>query len=117
MRAKLQELKEELRWRMHSADPRTGALAEASRHCVLRLLRSAGQRRGAARLPLSCDVPVATQPAAPSGGRTLLAQNAVQPKLGRAHHVGRVPPDQTAATDLATKAVPCLSGVTSSAVL
>jgi hypothetical protein len=30
----------------------------------------------------------------PSGGRTLLAQNAVQPKLGRVHHVGRVPPDQ-----------------------
>jgi hypothetical protein len=50
----------------------------------------------------------------PSGGRTLLAQNAVQPELGRAHHVGHVPPDQTAATDLATKAVPSLSGVTSS---
>src|SRR6267142_4853605 len=33
----------------------------------------------------------------PSGGRTLLAQNAVQPELGRAHHVGHVPPDQTAA--------------------
>ena len=49
----------------------------------------------------------------PSGGRTLLAQNAVQPELGRAHHVGHVPPDQTAATDLATKAVPSLSGVTS----
>jgi hypothetical protein len=49
-----------------------------------------------------------------SGGRTLLAQNAVQPELGRAHHVGHVPPDQTAATDLATKAVPSLSGVTSS---
>ena len=47
-------------------------------------------------------------------GRTLLAQNAVQPELGRAHHVGHVPPDQTAATDLATKAVPSLSGVTSS---
>jgi hypothetical protein len=28
--------------------------------------------------------------------------------------VGHVPPDQTAATDLATKAVPSLSGVTSS---
>src|ERR1700739_2121653 len=39
----------------------------------------------------------------PSGGRTLLAQNAVQPELGRAHNVGHVPPDQTAATDLATK--------------
>src|SRR5258707_408665 len=50
----------------------------------------------------------------PSGGRTLLAQNAVQPELGRAHHVGHVPPDQTAATDLATKAVHSLSGVTSS---
>jgi hypothetical protein len=50
----------------------------------------------------------------PSGGRALLAQNAVQPELGRAHHVGHVPPDQTAATDLATKAVPSLSGVTSS---
>src|SRR6266404_4477842 len=50
----------------------------------------------------------------PSGGRTLLAQNAVQPELGRAHHVGHVPPDQTAAADLATKAVPSLSGVTSS---
>src|SRR5262249_13324099 len=49
----------------------------------------------------------------PSGGRTLLAQNAVQPELGRAHHVGHVPPDQTAATDLATKAVPSLSRVTS----
>src|SRR6201987_3803719 len=51
---------------------------------------------------------------APSGGRTLLAQNVVQPELGRAHHVGHVPPDQTAATDRATKAVPSLSGVTSS---
>src|ERR1700730_13623143 len=50
----------------------------------------------------------------PSGGRTLLAQNAVQPELGWAHHVGHVPPDQTATTDLATKAVPSLSGVTSS---
>jgi hypothetical protein len=50
----------------------------------------------------------------PSGGRTLLAQNAVQLELGRAHHVGQVPPDQTAATDPATKAVPSLSGVTSS---
>src|SRR6201998_1161844 len=50
----------------------------------------------------------------PSDGRTLLAQNAVQPELGRAHHVGHVPPDQPAATDLATKAVPSLSGVTSS---
>jgi Arc/MetJ family transcription regulator len=50
----------------------------------------------------------------PADGRTLLAQNAVQPELGRAHHVGHVPPDQTAATDLATKAVPSLSGVTSS---
>src|SRR3984893_208388 len=50
----------------------------------------------------------------PSVGRTLLAQNAVQPELGRAHHVGHIPPDQTAATDLATKAVPSLSGVTSS---
>src|SRR6201982_2815784 len=39
----------------------------------------------------------------PSGGRTLLAQNAVQPELGRAHHVGNVPPDKTAATDPATK--------------
>src|SRR5215471_11903352 len=37
----------------------------------------------------------------PSGGRTLLAQNAVQPELGWAPHVGHVPPDQTAATDLA----------------
>jgi len=35
-------------------------------------------------------------------------------ELGRAHHVGHVPPDQTPATDLATKAVPSLSGVTSS---
>src|ERR1700719_5109495 len=35
-------------------------------------------------------------------------------ELGRAHHVGHVPPDQTAATDLATKAVPSLSRVTSS---
>ena len=41
-------------------------------------------------------------------------QDAVQPELGRAHHVGHVPPDQTAATDLATKAVPSLSAVTSS---
>src|SRR6266404_8416468 len=60
--------------------------------------------------------PIRSPPGAkgPSGGRTLLAQNAVQPELGRAHHVGHVPPDQTAATDLATKAVPSLSGVTSS---
>src|SRR6266404_2582721 len=60
--------------------------------------------------------PIRSPPGAkgPSGGRTLLAQNAVQPELGRAHHVGHVPPDQTAATDLATKAVPPLSGVTSS---
>jgi hypothetical protein len=50
----------------------------------------------------------------PSGGRTLLAQNAVQPELGQAHHVGHVPPDQTAATDPATKAVPSLSRVISS---
>src|ERR1700751_4895217 len=52
----------------------------------------------------------------PSGGRTLLAQNAVQPELGRAHHVGDVPADQTAATDLATKAVPPLSGVACSRI-
>ena len=45
--------------------------------------------------------------------RTLLAQNAVQPELGRTHHVEHVPLDQTAATDLATKAVPSLSGGTS----
>src|SRR5262249_14198482 len=50
----------------------------------------------------------------PSCGRTLLAQNAAQPELGRAHHVGHVPPDQTAATDLATKPVPSLWEATSS---
>src|SRR5215472_18719476 len=33
-----------------SADPRTGALAEASRHWVLRLPRSAGQRPNGAAL-------------------------------------------------------------------
>src|SRR6266404_1060860 len=38
----------------------------------------------------------------------------VQPELGRAHHVGHVPPDQTAATDLATKAVSSLLGIPSS---
>jgi hypothetical protein len=38
----------------------------------------------------------------------------LQPELGWAHHVGHVPPDQTAATDPETKAVPSLSGVTSS---
>jgi nitrogen fixation/metabolism regulation signal transduction histidine kinase len=37
-----------------------------------------------------------------SGGRTLLAQNAGQPELGWAHHVGHVPSDQTAIPDLAT---------------
>src|SRR5262249_41564427 len=50
----------------------------------------------------------------PSGGRTLLAQNAMQPELGWAPHVGHVPPDQTAATDLETKAVPSLWEATSS---
>src|SRR5262249_15178532 len=47
-----------------SADPRSGALAEASRHWVLRLPRCADQRRGVERLPLPCDVSVATQPPA-----------------------------------------------------
>jgi hypothetical protein len=50
----------------------------------------------------------------PSSGRTLLAQNAMQPELGWAPHVGHVPPDQTAATDLATKAVPSLREATCS---
>src|SRR5215472_1367061 len=50
----------------------------------------------------------------PSGGRTLLAQNAMQPELDWAPHVGHVPPDQTAATDPATKAVPSLWEATSS---
>ena len=50
----------------------------------------------------------------PSGGRTLLAQDALQPKLGWPDHVGRVPPDQAAAADTATKAAYPLSGVASS---
>ena len=45
------------------------------------------------------------------------ALRGVQPELGRAHHVGHVPPDQTAATDLATKAVPSLSELQALAVL
>src|SRR6202040_1067441 len=68
---------------------------------------------GPLRLPRHCRK-LSFPTKGPSGGRTLLAQNAVQPELGRAHHVGHVPPDQTAATDLATKAVPSISGVTSS---
>jgi hypothetical protein len=47
-----------------SADPRSGALAEAGRHWVLRLSRRADQQRGAERLPLPRDVSVATQPPA-----------------------------------------------------
>ena len=50
----------------------------------------------------------------PSGGGTLLAQNALQPELGRANNVGHVPPDQAAATATATKALSPVPGVTSS---
>src|SRR5262249_37468659 len=80
--------------------PRTGQHSQRRTEGPLRLLRHCRKLSFPAK--------------GPSGGRTLLAQNAVQPELGRAHHVGHVPPDQTAATDLATKAVPSLSGVTSS---
>src|SRR5208337_34253 len=50
----------------------------------------------------------------PQGGGTLLAQNALQPELGRPHYVGRVPPDQAAAADTAAKAVSPLQGAASS---
>ena len=44
MRAKLREIKEELRRRDASADPRTGEMAEAGRHRLLRLPRRADQQ-------------------------------------------------------------------------
>ena len=48
-----------------------------------------------------------------SGGGALLAQNALQPELGGTYYVGCIPPDQSAASVTATKAVSPLSGTAS----
>jgi hypothetical protein len=96
-------------------DNRRERSAAVGRAAELSGNRSTSQRRAEGPLRLLRHCRKLSFPAKRSIGRS----NATGTKCcsrswGRAHHVGHVPPDQTAATDLATKAAPSLSGVTSS---
>jgi RNA-directed DNA polymerase len=54
MRAKLQEIKQELRRRMHQPIPMPREMAETSRHRILQLPCGADQRSRTSHLPLPC---------------------------------------------------------------
>ena len=60
MRVKLQAIKRELRRRIKSANPRTGKVAEAGRHRLLQLSRSADKRSDTDRVSLPRHQPMAT---------------------------------------------------------
>ena len=74
---------------------------------------SARRRRCHTRSSSATGIPVPRDPhkASRRPGRN---SRAATNRLAQTSHVRHVPPDQTAATDLTTKAVPSLSGVTSS---
>ena len=70
MRAKLQEIKEELRRRMHQPIPEAGKMAAAGRHRLLQLPRRADQQSGTVRVPLPRHQSLAAHaPAAQPEGR------------------------------------------------
>jgi hypothetical protein len=66
MRAKLKDIKAELRRRMHQAIPTQGSVVEAGCDRALRLLRGPNQQQGAFSVPALRDRPLAqtTQPTA-----------------------------------------------------
>ena len=95
MRAKLQEVKEELRRRMHQPIPEQGKVAEAGRQRLLQLPRRADQQSGAGRVPslghrTLAAVATAAQPerrhdleAEHATGQRLAPQTAYPPSLAQ----------------------------------